>query len=473
MIVVQILRDYKNRTEYKVLEKFIAVKEVNIDSLSEGILLLPGILLDKLEKKELEVLNKWLNIPDNQLILSPAWKEVSLNDYFDLSLVLKVQREEGLEFEGVECQYKIDGKIQEKFFSNEHGNFGVHYRKDTGSGLLTVITLPLLDYKLSHKHDEAEMRQYIGLIEGEKNNVMGKAKEERNKLYDNDLISTVNCIRRAQGKEVVGLNLASYPSEHTYGLSKKVIEEKMNIAVKEVNIDSLSEGILLLPGILLDKLEKKELEVLNKWLNIPDNQLILSPAWKEVSLNDYFDLSLVLKVQREEGLKFEGVECQYKIDGKIQEKFFSNEHGNFGVHYRKDTGSGLLTVITLPLLDYKLSHKHDEFKQYFYSCISKKRPKNNRQSKEPKEFEISEEHLQLFMLFAAGVKNDNDIQEAFNQYFNKNINWESIKSLEEVLTQQGLIDSRDVSDKGKLFIKEKRLKSFIKVLERRESTNEW
>jgi hypothetical protein len=61
MMVVQILRDYKNRTEYKVLEKFITVKEVNIDSLSEGIFLLPGILLDKLEKKELEVLNKWLN----------------------------------------------------------------------------------------------------------------------------------------------------------------------------------------------------------------------------------------------------------------------------------------------------------------------------------------------------------------------------------------------------------------------------
>jgi hypothetical protein len=73
MMVVQILRDYKNRTEYKVLEKFIAVKEVNIDSLYEGILLLPGILLDKLEKKELDVLNKWLNTPDNQLILSPAW----------------------------------------------------------------------------------------------------------------------------------------------------------------------------------------------------------------------------------------------------------------------------------------------------------------------------------------------------------------------------------------------------------------
>ena len=251
----------------------------------------------------------------------------------------------------------------------------------------------------------------------------------------------------------------------------KVLEKF--IAVKEVNIDSLYEGILLLPGILLDKLEKKELNVLNKWLNTSDNQLILSPAWKEVSLNEYFDLSLGLKVQREKGLEFEGVECQYKIDGKIQEKIFSNEQGNLGVHYRKDTGSGLLTVITLPLLDYKLSHKHDEFRQYFYSCINRKRPKNKRQSVEPKEFEIDVEHLQLFMLFAAGVKNDNDTQEAFSQYFNKNINLESIKSLEKVLTQQGLIESRDVSAKGKLFIKEKRLKSFIKVLERRESANEW
>lgn len=251
----------------------------------------------------------------------------------------------------------------------------------------------------------------------------------------------------------------------------KVLEKF--ITVKEVNIDSLSEGIFLLPGILLDKLEKKELEVLNKWLNTSDNQLILSPAWKEVSLNDYFDLSMVLKVQREEGLEFEGVECQYKIYGKIQEKFFSNEHGNFGVHYRKDTGSGLLTVITLPLLDYKLSHKHDEFRQYLYSCINQKRAKNKRQSMETKRFEIGEEHLQLFMLFAAGEKNDNDIQEAFSQYFSKNINLERIKSLEEVLTKQGLINSREVSAKGKLFIKEKRLKSFIKVLERRESTNEW
>src|SRR5699024_3701108 len=140
---VQILREYGKRTEHKVLEKFATIEEVNIDNLSRGIFLLPGILLDKLEKAEINVLNKWLSIPDNQLILSPAWKEIRLNDYFNISLDLNVLRDEGLEFKGIGCQYKVEGKVQEKIFSNEQGIFGVHYRKDIGSGLLTIITLPL------------------------------------------------------------------------------------------------------------------------------------------------------------------------------------------------------------------------------------------------------------------------------------------------------------------------------------------
>ena len=75
----------------------------------------------------------------------------------------------------------------------------------------------------------AEMKQYIGLIEGEKINVMGKAKEERNKLYDNSLISTMDAIRRAQGKQQVNVefNLAEDPKERTYGETQKNIELKM------------------------------------------------------------------------------------------------------------------------------------------------------------------------------------------------------------------------------------------------------
>lgn len=85
------------------------------------------------------------------------------------------------------------------------------------------------EFSTYYKEVISEMKQYIGLIEGEKNNVMGKAKEEKNKLYDNDLISTLDAIRRAQGKQQVNVefNLAENPKEKTYGETQKNIETKM------------------------------------------------------------------------------------------------------------------------------------------------------------------------------------------------------------------------------------------------------
>lgn len=85
------------------------------------------------------------------------------------------------------------------------------------------------EFSTYYKEVISEMKQYIGLIEGEKNNVMGKAKEEKNKLYDNDLISTLDAIRRSQGKQQVNVefNLAENPKEKTYGETQKNIETKM------------------------------------------------------------------------------------------------------------------------------------------------------------------------------------------------------------------------------------------------------
>lgn len=92
-----------------------------------------------------------------------------------------------------------------------------------------------LEFLTYYKEFIAEMKQYIGLIEGEKNNVMGKAKEERNKLYDNGLISTIDSIRRARKKQQASaeINLANYPSETTYGESKKSIENHLSDLLQE------------------------------------------------------------------------------------------------------------------------------------------------------------------------------------------------------------------------------------------------
>ncbi|MUL33945.1 hypothetical protein [Priestia megaterium] len=102
------------------------------------------------------------------------------------------------------------------------------------SGLLEEIdnkemeleSMPL-DFLNYYKKIITERKQYIGLINGEKDNVMGKAKEERNKLYDQKLMDTINSIRRAQGKTEVLFYLAEYPKENTYGESMKIINEKM------------------------------------------------------------------------------------------------------------------------------------------------------------------------------------------------------------------------------------------------------
>lgn len=92
------------------------------------------------------------------------------------------------------------------------------------------------------------------------------------------------------------------------------------------------------------------------------NQLIMTPAFIEYNIRNFFDTSIDIDIKKDEGLDYEGVQCDFKIISKAQERIFSNENGVFGIHYRKNTGSGLLTIITLPLLDYKLAHKHDEFK---------------------------------------------------------------------------------------------------------------
>ncbi|PGD70272.1 hypothetical protein [Bacillus wiedmannii] len=245
------------------------------------------------------------------------------------------------------------------------------------------------------------------------------------------------------------------------------------VTVQQISIDELSEGILLLPGILLGKLENKDIERINQWISNPNNQVMLTPAWKEVNLKDFFDISLDLKVLKGEYLDYKGIECQYKIEGKVQEKLFATEKGDLCIHYRKDTGSGLLTVITLPLLDYKLSHKHEEFRQHFLVCMKKITPKETKQKVKKEVSKIGEDHIQIFMLMAAGFKLEKDLKVRFHTYFNLDIKMERIRELERDLFQQGFIDNEGISDKGKALIIEKKLKSFIKILEGGKRIDEW
>ena len=85
-MAIQILDEYKNRTEYRLLKDFYDCQVAQMNSLQTGVLVLPGILLSKLNKQQLDLLNTWLEDNKNQLILTPSWAEMNLKEILHSSV---------------------------------------------------------------------------------------------------------------------------------------------------------------------------------------------------------------------------------------------------------------------------------------------------------------------------------------------------------------------------------------------------
>ena len=153
---IQILDEFRNRTEYRLLKDFYNCQAVQMDSLQTGILVLPGILLSKLNKQQLGLLNTWLEDNKNQLILTPSWTEMNLKEMLHSSVDIRISRIDD-KFEGIPIEFLIDTAVKDIVFQQNGKKFGIHYRKNTGTGLVTVVTLPLLDYKILHLEDKLKV----------------------------------------------------------------------------------------------------------------------------------------------------------------------------------------------------------------------------------------------------------------------------------------------------------------------------
>lgn len=98
----------------------------------------------------------------------------------------------------------------------------------------TLLSKPEDFLRLLEKSVEQAV-QYIGLIKGYKDNVMNLARTEKNRLYNEQLILTIDKIRKVQGKDPASINInkEAYPVESTYNATKKDIENKMQGFVNE------------------------------------------------------------------------------------------------------------------------------------------------------------------------------------------------------------------------------------------------
>jgi len=230
-----------------------------------------------------------------------------------------------------------------------------------------------------------------------------------------------------------------------------------------ISINELKNGKLIIPGFVLIKMTEDNLDELNKWLDNRNNHLIIVPSWIEM------DLGKILKSFEE--IIYDDIPVNYNVKTMVKDKLFEQDGNVFGANYRKNTGAGLVTVVTLPLLDYKLFHLQDKFKVILNNLLSlseivveKALTKEN--------IVLDPIHINLIILKAAGIELDIDLKGKMFKYFYINISKTIIESkLNELKVDQFILNDK-LTDKANKVIKENRLKSFIDVVNRKEVSHD-
>lgn len=239
------------------------------------------------------------------------------------------------------------------------------------------------------------------------------------------------------------------------------------------SIKDLKNGKLLIPGFVLNKMQEEELKLLNLWLSNRSNHLIIVPAWIELDLGKLINSTVPLKVSDIEESYYEDIPVRYKIETLAKDVLFQNNN-IYGVNYRKNTGTALVTVTTLPLLDYKLIHQENKFKEVLNELLSYGNDVSEELQDKTKEVILEPIHINLLILKAGGVDLSNNLNKKVFKYFYNNIENEILEEKLKELNQGGFIINNSLSEKSEEVITKNRLETFIDVVRRKEvNSNEW
>lgn len=239
------------------------------------------------------------------------------------------------------------------------------------------------------------------------------------------------------------------------------------------SVKELKSGKLIIPGFVLNKMKEEELKLLNIWLSNRSNHLIIVPAWIELDLGKLINSTVPLKVSAIEESYYEDIPVRYKVETLAKDILFQNNN-IYGVNYRRNTGTALVTVITLPLLDYKLIHQENKFKEILNKLFSYGSESSEKSQNRVKEIILDPIHINLLILKAGGVDLSNNLNKKVFKYFYKNIENEILEEKLKELNIGGFIINNSLSEKSEEVIAENRLQTFIDVVRRKEAnSNEW
>lgn len=242
------------------------------------------------------------------------------------------------------------------------------------------------------------------------------------------------------------------------------------ISLKNISQASQANKLVII-GRLLNNLDGDTVTKLKEWTFQEGNQLLCLPSWKEIDISDCFNLKINLKVKKGHASydKWGISELKYYIKCNLQEGIITKgDQGHiFNINYREHQYSGVLTLTTLPLLDYTLMMEEELLQKEFNNLLinnEKNIIKKNNKSKD----KITDEAIYILILAGAGINIKNDLTEKIKLYFHYQPDIQKLKAGKEILIEKGLLgEEESITDNGMKFIKSKGYLAYLREIKRK------
>ena len=241
--------------------------------------------------------------------------------------------------------------------------------------------------------------------------------------------------------------------------------------VKLADIGNLCGGSLLVPGIILNSIIPDDRKKLIEWISIRTNHLLLTPSWTKMDVGEILGIKPQVKIDLKSGEN----ENDYVIRTSVKESFFKEDTNIKGIRFRNNTSSALITVTTIPVLDYRYSEAEKSRKEWWDLIYipEKENEESAKQEIDSSEFINTDDKI-LLLLVGAGILFESEPAKTIKKYFGVSLKLSNIQKSLNKLQESGLLTNGSITSDGKRWIKMKNLESFQNALiERKEKSNGW
>jgi hypothetical protein len=253
----------------------------------------------------------------------------------------------------------------------------------------------------------------------------------------------------------------------------KVLREWFEVEEKEMS--ELQPGICVIPGIVLLKMSDAERIRLIEWARIWGNQVMVSPPFHHVDISSLLQMNDSLFIKEIDECTYEGIPVHEEIVSNLTPKIRLPAGKVIAVDFYYDTGSGCITVTTLPLLDYRLLQQGEACRQLFQSLIINRETTAQEEAVEQNVMIIEPIHQYLLLLAAAGTIDCQQLVQLIQNYFFISVDEKKVENAFIQLQHTNYIHlDGTITATGIQYISEKGLHAFVReIKKRRQNDGEW